>query len=814
MDGGVAARWGPAVERLVRPDSLRPRAQAIARRPHHLGAACLAIGLAVAPASRGAAAVAVLTCGLSTLAIARLAGGRVPWLALLAAGMVCAGALAGLWRLGAIDRAAALGGPDGVTVAGRAVLLEHPRPSQFGSSAAVRMISGRASGAPLLARLDGHRPWPGGGAPGTILRVSGTSSVPASTGAFDWRAYLRRRGIGFELKLDTLEPTGDRRHGYLGAIDSMRRRAEVALGATLSTQEAALARGMVLGEDEEIDRLERDDFRRAGLSHVLAVSGQNVMLLCALALPLLARFGAGPRPRVAVLLGLIAVYVPLAGAGPSLQRAGVMGAAGLVALAAGRASSRWYALELAAVVTLALNPRVAGDTGWQLSFAAVVGILVCAAPVQAAFRGMPRFLAEGASVTLAATVATAPLIAHAFGTVSVAGIGANLVGLPVVAGIMWAGMLQTALVQVPDVFGVTAGAIDAVGLVSGFLLGLLRAIVRYFAEAPGSAVVLPLSSRTAVGLAYALIGLVALAARRVARRAEPHVTSGRAAWRRLPSRRRAASIAVVAGLVCVGWTSATDPPAPPRRLTVSFLDVGQGDATLIQDGAGAAVLFDGGPPEARVYRLLRDRGVRQLDLLVSTHQSRDHQGGLHEVLERIPVRLMLENGYGTHDPDYRRLIAEADERGVGHVAARAGQVLRVGRLTIRVLSPRPREPGQPAPDDPNPIGVAAVVSEGAFDLWLSADAESDAILPLALPPVEAMKVSHHGSRDPGLRRVLARLRPQVAAVEVGAGNSYGHPAPETLRALDAAVPHVYRTDRDGTVTLTSERGELTVSTER
>ena len=115
-------------------------------------------------------------------------------------------------------------------------------------------------------------------------------------------------------------------------------------------------RGMVLGQDEAIDPLTRDDWRDAGFAHLLAVSGQNVMLLCALALPLLALGGLAPRARIAILLVLIALYVPLAGAGPSLQRAAVMGAAGLVALAASRPASASYALLLAAVVTLAAEP--------------------------------------------------------------------------------------------------------------------------------------------------------------------------------------------------------------------------------------------------------------------------------------------------------------------------------------------------------------------------------------------------------------------------------------------------------------------------
>jgi competence protein ComEC len=412
-------------------------------------------------------------------------------------------------------------------------------------------------------------------------------------------------------------------------------------------------------------------------------------------------------------------------------------------------------------------------------------------------------------------VATAPLIAHDFGSVSLAGLVANVVALPVVAGVMWGGMLQCALAQLPDLLGGPHAAIDLLGRVDGLLLGALRSIVRTFADARGSTVVLPLGSRAGVALAYGVMVGTAAVVRRTVRRSEPQVSAAAAAWRRLPTRRRAAAAALTAGFVAVGCRYATDSPSPPGRLTVSFLDIGQGDATLIQDGAGAAALFDGGRPEARVYRQLKAAGVRRLDLMVSTHQSRDHQGGLHEVLERIPTRFLLENGYGTHDPDYRRLLAEADARGVRRMAARAGQVLHVGRLTIRLLGPRPPAPGEPPPEDPNRVGVAAIVSEGSFDLWLSADAESDAILQYPLRPVEAMKVSHHGSADPGLPQVLKRLRPQVAAIEVGAHNSYGHPTQQALRALHAAVPHVYRTDQDGTVRLTvDDRGGLAVSTSK
>ena len=766
--------------------ALRRRADALlawlARRPFHVGAGALTVGLAASPRPMLVVVAATLA---GVVPAVRRSG-----LAVVACGLLVVGASVGSARLHAIDARTGAARP-GSQLNATALLLERPRPSRFESSAAIEVRSGPAAGARVLMRVRAGMPWPAGGEPGTELRVAGPLSAPRRRPGqrLDWPAYLRRRGIGAELNADVLSGTGRRRGGLPGAIDALRRRGEHALEAGMSPERGAVARGMVLGEDEAIDPLLRDDFRRSGLSHVLAVSGQNVMLLCALAAPLLAALGVGPRGRVAALLGLIAVYVPLAGAGPSLQRAGVMGAAGLVAVGAGRPASRWYALLLAASVTLAFDPRVAGDPGWQLSFAAVVGILVLSPPLRRGLRALPGPLAEGAAITLAATIVTAPLLAHHFGSLSTVSVVANLVALPLVPAIMWLGMAQVALGAAGGALAGAADPIHAVattlGRLNGVLIGWLDAVARYFADLPGSRVAVSLSSPLSVVAAYAAIAAAALATRAAARRSEPRAREAGAAWRRQPGRRRAALAGTAAAILALAWTSATGRHDPPGGLTVSFLDVGQGDATLIQDGPGAAVLFDGGPPEARVARLLRAAGVRRLALVVATHQSRDHQGGLAEVLRRFPVDALLDGGDGTRDRSYNAMLAEARARGVRRIEPRPGQLLHAGRLTIRVLGPPPRGPGPP-PANPNPRGIAAVVSEGSFDLFLSADAESDAILQYPLPPVEAMKVSHHGSADPGLPSVLRRLRPQVAAIEVGRHNSYGHPAPATVATLRAA----------------------------
>ncbi len=247
----------------------------------------------------------------------------------------------------------------------------------------------------------------------------------------------------------------------------IRDRAEAALGRGMPPREAALARGFVLGEDEEVDARTTEDFRRAGLAHLLAVSGQNVALLALLAMPLLAALGMPLRARLVWVLGLIAVYVPLAGAGPSIQRAGIMGGLSVLATLSGRRASRLYGLAFAAVVLLALEPGIAADVGWQLSFAAVLGILLLAAPLRGAIvariggHGWRRALADGAAMTIAATLATAPLIVFHFEELSTLTLLANLLALPAVAPAMWLGMLAAAAGQVPGLPVEALNALDA-----------------------------------------------------------------------------------------------------------------------------------------------------------------------------------------------------------------------------------------------------------------------------------------------------------------------------------------------------------------
>jgi len=637
----------------------------------------------------------------------------------------------------------------------------------------------------------------------------------------------------------------------------IRERALVGLGEGMPPREAALARGFVLGEDDGLDRGTEEDFVRSGLSHLTAVSGENVTLLALLAMPVLAAFGIPLRERLVWVVGLIAVYVPLAGSGPSIQRAGVMGAAGLLATLAGRRTSRLYALGLALVVTVAIDPGVASDVGWQLSFAAVLGILLLAAPIRdrllaglapGALAARPsrgrgrsaspspvvgpwrRALADGIAVTVAATLATAPLIAFVFEEISLTSLAANVLVLPAVPPAMWLGMVAAALAQIPGIPLAPLNGLDAL-----FLAYIAQ--VAAWCGRPGWAVLhVHIDLPAMLGTYAALAATIALAARlsrarrlataravdlssappaavdlRSGRRTKGRPRFGERTKGRPRFGRRLGAATVMGLLALVGVAAlllgpggSDAPPAPPPGLRIEVLDVGQGDAILLRPRHAPAVLIDGGPPGGELVAKLRAEGVSRLGAAVVTHDQSDHAAGIAEALGRVPIARLL---YGRLD---RRFLAAARAAGAHPERVAAGTTLRSGSLHLDVLWPPPTLLAEDPPGtDPNALALVVRARWHRFTMLLTADAEAEST-PLDPGPVDVLKVAHHGSDDAGLGALLDRLQPHLAVISVGADNPYGHPTPGTLATLAAHRVPTLRTDRDGTIEIDVGRRSFSV----
>jgi competence protein ComEC len=613
-----------------------------------------------------------------------------------------------------------------------------------------------------------------------------------------WEAsYLARHGIRRVLAANRLRLTGQRRGGPAALIDGIRERAEAALGSGTPQAEEALLRGFVLGEDDRIEPATVEEFKRSGLAHLLAVSGQNVILLALLAMPLLALLGVPVRARLLCVLALIAIYVPVTGAGPSIQRAGVMGAAGVVAALAARPRSRWYAIALAAFVTLAVNPRASGDVGWQLSFAAVIGILLWAGPIRERLLGPPgpgtdwgsaagwrRVLAEGAGLTIAATLSTAPLMAHDFGAVSLASLPANLLALPAVAPLMWLGMLAAFAGQLPWL------PVEPLTGLAGLLAAYVAQVAHWLGSPGWATASVALPSAAGVLVAYAVLGLALwVLFGWVRRRTGLGGPQPRLSLLALVICLAVSSLAF-AGLRWPGATTAK----PETGLRVVMLDVGQGDAILLDPADGEPVLVDGGPPGADLRGQLEEEGVSGVAAAIVTHDQSDHAGGIEELLGRFPVQRLL---YGRRHPD---LIRDARSAGVRARPIAEGSEVDSGTLRIQVLWPPPALLEGPAPDDPNQAALVLLARWRHFVMLLAADAEAQAV-PMDPGPIEVLKVAHHGSDDPGLGPLLDRSRPRLAVISVGADNPYGHPSATTLATLAENGVPTLRTDERGEVTI-------------
>jgi competence protein ComEC len=660
-------------------------------------------------------------------------------------------------------------------------------------------------------------------APGDRVTIEGSIRPRPDS---PYGAYLERiAAIGTltARSMSVEHPPADASH----VIEAARQAAASALAAVLPEPEAGLAAGILVGLRDRVDRDLAAAFTTAGVSHVVAISGWNIAIVAA---AVAATAGRMRRRRRSVLtMVAIITYVAFAGASASVVRAGAMAGVVLLARESGRAGRAAAALAWAAVLLLVADPGLIRDAGFQLSALATAGLIAWATPLSAWIdrigRGhVPGWLAESLGVSLAAQAATLPVVLASFGRLAILSPVVNLAVVPMVAPAMAAG-----LVAMLGGFLVTAGASPIVGSVLAapgwVLLRIMVAIVDSMAGLPFASVTLP--GPLAPGASVATLVAIAVVHVRWRRRGSsptlsadpPTPPMARAAERpaRVP---RAAVLALVVAVVVAGAVVVSRPAGVAR---VSVLDVGQGDAILVEGSRGGRLLVDGGPDPGRLLVVLDQRippWDRRIDGVILTHPHEDHVAGLARLLDRYQVRRVFEPGMRGPGPGYAAWLSSLASTGAPmRLGLAAGDRLAVDDIDFRVLWPiRGRVPVVP-PDGGTGINNVSVVLLGAvgdYRFLLAGDVEEaidPSLLADHLPRLDFLKVAHHGSRTATTQAFVDAVRPRIAVASAGTGNPYGHPTRATLERLAESGARVFRTDRDGTVAVTFGSPGLTVRAE-
>ncbi|WP_236793639.1 ComEC/Rec2 family competence protein [Amycolatopsis sp. GM8] len=564
--------------------------------------------------------------------------------------------------------------------------------------------------------------------------------------------------------------------------------------SVLSPDAAGLLPGLVVGDTSGVSPQVQREFKDAGLSHLMAVSGSNLAVVAGAVLLLLRALRLGPRLSAAVAGLALVGFVILTGGEPSVLRAGVMGAVALLALALGRKRSVLPALAAAVCVLVVYDPAMAVNFGFALSVVATAGLVLLAPRWVDAMtrRGVPPGLAEGLAIPLAAFLVTAPVIAGMAGQVSVVSIAANVLAAPVVAPATVLGVVTAVLAT----FWPAAAHVPA--LAAGPEAHWLLIVARHASRVPGA--VLPWPDGWWGGL-LALAAVIVLIV--VLRR---------------PRLRMGVALALVCVLLVVVPARVIAPGWPPAGWAMVACDVGQGDAEVLSmTEPGRAIVVDTGPEPGPVDECLARLGVDRVPLVVLSHLHADHISGLDSVFDGRSVGAVGVGPGRMPAWAWQQVAQVAARHGVPLLELELGQRLDWPGLTLEVIGPRYVSPRQDDDDaDGTNINNASIVLRAftpAGRVLLTGDvellAQADLLDSGTDLHAEVLKVPHHGSRFSN-PRFLAEVAPRLALISVGAGNSYGHPSKSTVDALTADGALVTRTDTDGDVAVTTDKGEPAV----
>ena len=628
--------------------------------------------------------------------------------------------------------------------------------------------------------------------PGSSMRLLGQfSSQPGrmNFGDPDWQTAQIRRNVVGRFYAEQAWPIQVESSSFnpLNGIWAMRRQLFESLygrmqsgQGRLSSDQASLLIGLTLGVGDELPPDWEEDFAVAGLLHLLAVSGGNVAFFLFGVGLFLRNIPISRRKELILFMISVGFFILLTGLEPSVIRAGTMALFVLLSRFWLRKTHWPSLLAVSVLAIMLLKPFMIFEMGFRLSFLAVWGLFVWATPFSNFFQkkmNWPAWLATTMGATLAAQFAVLPYSLLLFHQVSLVAPLSNLVFAALILPSSPLLILLLFALPLGPVMGWLYGLAD-------LYLQLLIQTGHFFAQLPGAAVQVAMPPGWMVGIAYC----IQFALRYWPSKVDLRVRNG-LGW----------------GFLCLVLVSWWHPW--PYPLEVVMLDVGQGESIFVRFPNGKTMLVDGGGSmlgESQIGHqvvtpYLQRLGIRQIDLILLTHGHGDHYQGLLQVEEQIPYRLLL-HGFAEEAELPPSLTAWLNRQPSFKVRSVSGGEKLVLDTRVLVQVKQARVYG----DGSNNDSILLYLQYGQTEIWLTGDMEKEAEEVFfetseLMTKQTILKVAHHGGATSSTEAFLNKIKPEVAIISAGRGNSYGHPAPEVVDRLKKIGSEVYVTAKDGAI---------------
>jgi len=626
---------------------------------------------------------------------------------------------------------------------------------------------------------------------GSVVNISGEIRMPQgrrNIGGFDSRKFLASRGISGtmstqEKALTILE--GDRGSWLKKTGYKFRHNILNTLNSSLPDKESSVLAGMLIGYTDKMPEEMEEDFRRAGLSHIMAVSGANIAFLLAPFLWLLKKAGLNPRWSSALAFPCMLFYVYATGMEASVIRAAIMAGITLTGMLLWRKADIYCSLAASAIIILFCNSFMLFDLGFILSFVATLSLVIFYKPLFSKMpEKLPKIIRDTTAGTISAQLGVIPIIAYCFNTFSIISVFTNLLIVPL-TGII------TVLGAVLVVLGnILLPAARLLGILLGVMIDIMMMITGKMAEIPWAEINIATPSIILVLIYYFILIYLRFWHPKLAKEAARPVF---------------ASIMLLCGAVILIVS------IPDKSLRIYFADVGQGDCAVIRTPSGNNIILDGGGSindtegsyvgERIVVPLLYNLNVTEIDLMIASHGHMDHIGGLKTVIDKINVKKLIVAD--ANDIEMRYLTDYAEEKGIPVMYVKEDDILyEEDGLTIKALYPLKDKELMPKDStaDANELSLVTRLDYGEFSALFTGDigfmSENIILENHKDLSCDLLKVAHHGSKYSSDKSFIEAAEPVVSVISVGR-NVYGHPSPETLERIAGQGSKIYQTTDNG-----------------